>query len=205
MTSEQSSASRKQVTLILAIPIVVIALSSLLFVLAQKNVLNFGTVNRGSLIQPPVQLGELKPARLDGSEFMFDTPESLWLFMVVGGRDCRDACERMLYLTRQTHVALGKKMGRVERIYLATDGPLSPQLRDFIEAEHSDMTVVYADGSDFVGAFQQLPSSPLDARSFYIVDPLGWVMMVYRAADTETDTLTTLGKDVLKDMRRLLK
>ena len=30
-------------------------------------------------------------------------------------------------------------------------------------------------------------------------------MMVYRAEDTTTETLTTLGKDVLKDMRRLLK
>ncbi len=205
MTSEQSSASKKQVTLILAIPVVVILLSSLLFVLAQKNVLNFGTVNRGSLIQPPVALPELKPTRLDGSEYLFDTPDSRWLFMVVGGRDCRGDCERMLYLTRQTHVALGKKTARVERIYLATEGALSPQLRDFIEAEHSDMTVVYVDGSDFVGAFQHLPHSPLDERSFYVVDPLGWVMMAYRAVDTETDTLTALGKDVLKDMRRLLK
>lgn len=205
MSSEQPSTSKKQVALILAIPVLVIAISSVMFLLAQKRVLDFGTVNRGQLIQPPVQLSELRPTRADGGEFLFDTAESRWVFMVVGGRDCSGACERMLYLTRQTHVALGKKTDRVERIYLATEGPLSPSLRDFLEAEHSDMTVASVDGSEFVEAFAKLPTSPLDERSFYVVDPMGWVMMVYRAEDTSTDTLTTLGKDVLKDMRRLLK
>ena len=205
MTSELPSGSKKQVALILAIPVLVIAVSSVMFLLAQKRVLDFGTVNRGSLIQPPVQLSELTPTCVDGSEYLFDTAESRWVFMVVGGRECQGACERMLYLTRQTHVALGKNTDRVERVYLATEGSLSPQLRDFIEQEHSDITVVNVDGSRFLKAFSALPTSPLDKHSFYVVDPLGWVMMVYRAEDTTTETLTTLGKDVLKDMRRLLK
>lgn len=205
MTSEASSGSKKQVALILAIPVVVILLSSLLFMLAQRNVLDFGTVNRGALIRPPVQLSSLHPQRIDGSEYLFNQPESKWVYMVVGGKTCEGACERMLYLTRQTHVALGKKTNRVERIYLATDGPITPTLRDFLDAEHEDITVLNVDGSQFVSALKHLPTSPLDPLSFYVVDPKGWVMMTYRAEDTETDTLTTLGKDILKDMKRLLK
>lgn len=205
MTSDGSAASKRQLSIILAIPIVVIVLSSLLFVLAQKNILNFSTVNRGTLIAPPVQMEELHPKRADGSEFLFDQVDSKWVWAVVGGRDCRGACERMLYLTRQTHVALGKKTGRVERVYIATDGPISAQLRDLLEAEHSDMTVIYVDGAEYMAALSHLSTSPRDKQSFYVIDPLGWMMMTYRAQDTEQDTLNALGKDVLKDMKRLLK
>ncbi|MGB1905808.1 MAG: hypothetical protein ACPHN3_00675 [Spongiibacter sp.] len=205
MTSEGSATGKKQLTVILAIPIVVIALSSLLFVLAQKNILNFSTVNRGTLIVPPVQMEELHLKRTDGSEFLFDQVDSKWVWAVVGGQTCTGPCERMLYLTRQTHVALGKKTGRVERVYIALDGRISAELRDFLDAEHSDLTVLYADGPDYMQALSHMSASPRDDRSFYVIDPLGWMMMAYRAQDTEQDTLTALGKDVLKDMKRLLK
>lgn len=201
----ETKRSKKLLTIILTIPIAVILLSSAVFYLAKQDIISFTTVNRGVLINPPMQLGDLHPALRDGSEFLFNRAESRWVFMVVGGRDCRDACERMLYLTRQTHTAMGKKVDRVERIYLATDGPLSPQLRDFLEAEHSDMTVLQADGSVFLRNLKNLDINPFDSSTFYIVDPMGWVMMYYRAADMEQLTLTSLGKDVLKDMGRLIK
>tara|TARA_R110001583_G_scaffold16518_6_gene67616 strand:+ start:3447 stop:4067 length:621 start_codon:yes stop_codon:yes gene_type:complete len=201
----ETKRSKKLLTIILTIPIAVILLSSAVFYLAKQDIISFTTVNRGVLINPPMQLGDLHPALRDGSEFLFNRAESRWVFMVVGGRDCRGACERMLYLTRQTHTAMGKKVDRVERIYLATDGPLSPQLRDFLEAEHSDMTVLQVDGSVFLRNLKNLDINPFDSSTFYIVDPMGWVMMYYRAADMEQLTLTSLGKDVLKDMGRLIK
>ena len=201
----ETKRSKKLLTIILTIPIAVILLSSAVFYLAKQDIISFTTVNRGVLINPPMQLGDLHPALRDGSEFLFNRAESRWVFMVVGGRDCRGACERMLYLTRQTHTAMGKKVDRVERIYLATDGPLSPQLRDFLEAEHSDMTVLQVDGSVFLRNLKNLDINPFDSSTFYIVDPMGWLMMYYRAADMEQLTLTSLGKDVLKDMGRLIK
>jgi hypothetical protein len=201
----ETKRSKKLLTIILTIPIAVILLSSAVFYLAKQDIISFTTVNRGVLINPPMQLGDLHPALRDGSEFLFNRAESRWVFMVVGGRDCREACERMLYLTRQTHTAMGKKVDRVERIYLATGGPLSPQLRDFLEAEHSDMTVLQVDGSVFLRNLKNLDINPFDSSTFYIVDPMGWVMMYYRAADMEQLTLTSLGKDVLKDMGRLIK
>lgn len=204
-TTVDPKRGKRLLSLILGIPIAVILLSSAVYYLAKENIINFRTVNRGTLINPVMQLGDLHPQRIDGGEFLFDRAESRWVFMIVGGRDCVDDCERMLYLTRQTHTALGKKVDRVERIYLAVDGPLSANLRDFIEAEHSDMTVLYADGTAFLSNLKSLEIDPFDPRAFYVVDPLGWVMMYYRAGDTEQQTLTTLGKDVLKDMGRLIK
>ncbi|GAB3370293.1 hypothetical protein NCG89_09520 [Spongiibacter taiwanensis] len=205
MSDVNPGTSKKQVALILAIPVLVVVLSSILFLMAKENVINFGTVNRGTLIRPPVPLPELQLSRNDGSEFMFDLPDSRWLFVVVGGTDCRGACEKMLYLTRQTHIALGKKTNRVERVYLALDGTVSPSLRDFLEREHEDMTILYAPASPFLKAFEHLEINPRDPRAFYVVDPLGWAMMYYRAANTDQLELAALGKDVLKDMKRLLK
>lgn len=203
--TQANTGSKKQVALIMAIPIIVVVFSSLLFFLAKENVINFGTVNRGNLIRPPVQMADLSPQRNDGSSFMFDLPDSKWVYMVVGGQSCRENCKHMLYLTRQTRIALGKKTDRVERVYLALDGPISPSFRDFLEAEHSDVTVLYAQGGDFVSAMRDLESNPRDRQSFYVVDPLGWIMMVYRAEDTGQESLAALGKDILKDMKRLLK
>lgn len=204
-TSIDPKRGKRLLSLILGIPIAVILLSSAVFYLAKEDIINFTTVNRGTLIKPPMQLGDLHPQRLDGGEFLFDRAESRWVFMVVGGRECIDACERMLYLTRQTHTALGKKVGRVERVYLAVDGPLTAKLRDFIDAEHSDLSVLYADGSAFLNELKTLEIDPFDSHAFYVVDPMGWVMMYYRSGDTEQYTLTSLGKDVLKDMGRLIK
>ena len=204
-TPNDNKRSKKLLSIILAIPIVVILVSSAVFYLAKQDIISFTTVNRGTLINPPMQLGDLHPLRRDGGEFLFNRAESRWVFMVVGGSICHDACERMLYLTRQTHTAMGKKLDRVERIYLATDGPLSAELRDFLDAEHSDMTVLQVDGEAFLRNLKTLDINPFDTSTFYVVDPMGWVMMYYRAADMEQLTLTTLGKDVLKDMRRLIK
>ena len=204
-TTVDPKRGKRLLSLILGIPIVVILLSSAVYYLAKENIINFRTVNRGTLINPPVQLADLHPQRIDGGEYLFNHADSRWVFMVVGGQNCIDACERMLYLTRQTHTALGKKVDRVERIYLATEGPLSPSLRDFIEAEHSDLTVLHTDGTPFLSKLKNLEINPFDSRAFYVVDPMGWVMMYYRAGDTEQQTLTTLGKDVLKDMGRLIK
>ena len=38
-----------------------------------------------------------------------------------------------------------------------------------------------------------------------ILDPRGWLMMQYEAENTEQDTLNTLGKAVVRDMKRLIK
>lgn len=203
--SSATTNNKHQLAWILAIPVIVVAFSSLFFYMARNNVISLGTVNRGVLIQPPAELPALKPQRRDGSEFLFNRAESKWVYMVVGGRDCFDDCERMLYLTRQTRLALGKKTPRVERVYLSLDGGVSPGLQAFLEKEHDDITVLTASAQGFTNSLPALAVSPLAPKLFYVVDPLGWVMMYYQADNTELATLTSLGKDILKDMKRLLR
>ncbi|MBD2857559.1 hypothetical protein IB286_00970 [Spongiibacter sp. KMU-158] len=205
MNTEVNASNKRQLTLILAIPVLVVAFSSVMFFLAQKNIISLGNINRGVLVQPPAELPLLKLKREDGSEFLFNLAESKWVYMVAGGQTCVAECERMLYLTRQTHIALGKKTNRVERVYLALDGQISDELKEELKVAHSDISVLYAERAAFLNSLPQLDINPEAANVFYVVDPRGWLMMYYQAEDTELMTLTSLGKDILKDMKRLLR
>lgn len=81
-----------------------------------------GTVNRGSLIEPPrpappgalplAQGGELEAARLDRH----------WTLIYVAGDGCGDACAEALKTMRQTHLALGRHRDRVQRFLFLPSG-----------------------------------------------------------------------------------
>ncbi len=61
MSTEVNAQNKRQLALILAIPVLVVGLSSLYFFLAQKQLINVGTVNLGTLIQPPLEMPKLAP------------------------------------------------------------------------------------------------------------------------------------------------
>ncbi len=206
MTEAQTKQSPKVVlSLMLGIPLAVIALSSLLFYLANSGKVDLGTVNRGTLIEPPVQLSDIQPRALDGSDILFNLPDSSWTFLVVGGGECRGACERMLYLSRQSHTALGKKMPRVSRLYLSLDGFVGPQLAELINAEHDDLVIGSVEAEALRSLLATSDIESLADNRFYVIDPKGWLMMYYSADSLDQDSLNALGKDVLKDMKRLLR
>lgn len=203
MTQTNSNSSKLVLSLILGIPILVIAFSTLLYQLANRDVIALGTVNNGQLLQPPVAIGELKPEHRNGEAVAFNMADSLWQFVVVGDGYCDQNCEAMLYLTRQTNTALGKKMNRVGRMYINLGSEYGAELDKLLIDEHEKLTSVFADPE----AYRQFSQLVLEdeAAGFYVVDPKGWIMMVYRLPDLEQDTLTSTGKLVIKDMKRLLR
>ncbi|WP_372809977.1 hypothetical protein [Litorivivens sp.] len=200
--SGNNSSSKLVFSLIVGIPLLVIAFSSLLYMLANRDVVSLGTVNNGTLIQPPLQIDKLAPIHRNGEPVAFNEIDSLWQFVVIGDGYCEANCEAMLYLTRQTHTALGKKMGRVGRMYLNTDKEFGAQLDQLLIDEHEKLTSAFIDGAAFRAS--NLPLGD-EARGFYVVDPKGWVMMFYQLPDLEQETLTSMGKLVIKDMKRLLR
>lgn len=203
MSKPETNSSKLIFSLIIGIPLLVIAFSTLLYQLANRDVINLGTVNNGKLIQPPVAIAELQASHRNGEAVEFNTADSLWQFVVVGDGYCEQNCEAMLYLTRQTHTALGKKMNRVGRMYLNLDSSYSGALDSLLIDEHEKLTPVFANAS----AYKQYQQLELDdeAQGFYVVDPKGWIMMVYQLPDLDQETLTSTGKLVIKDMKRLLR
>ena len=79
MSDVNPGTSKKQVALILAIPVLVVVLSSILFLMAKENVINFGTVNRGTLIRPPVPLPELPCEKSDAYFVLRDGAAGVFL------------------------------------------------------------------------------------------------------------------------------
>lgn len=108
-----------------------------------------------------------------------------WVMVMFDGAACDAYCEKKLYFMRQVRKAQGKEQGRVERLWIITDGGSPrPELLAAIEGTHLARTAP--------GVF---PGEPRD--HIYLVDPLGNLMMRFpRDPDPS---------HVIKDLQRLLK
>lgn len=151
-----------------------------------------GSANHGELIQPPQQLQPVSVAATEGSgsETVF---EKQWTLVYVGDGACDQACRDSLYIMRQTRLLLNKDMGRVKRVFIATDNCCN---HDFLRTEHLGLIVLDAS----TDAYRELPAHfPAQERehTLFIVDPLGNVMMRYDARQNP--------KGLLEDLKRLLK
>jgi cytochrome oxidase Cu insertion factor (SCO1/SenC/PrrC family) len=155
------------------------------------------TTNRGELIEPARPLPELALRDADGAPVAAELLRGRWTVLYVGSGACDPACRRVLYLTRQTRLALNKDVGRVQRVFIATADCCD---RRALAADHPDLTVLTADAgrlARWLGAIP--PASATDAGSsgLFLVDPLGNLMMRYPPDAPD--------KALLDDLTRLLK
>lgn len=203
-SSTQLHQNRRVLLGIFGIPALVFALSSILYYLVDSGVIELGTVNNGELIVPPLHLTDIHLQRMDGSEFDYSQPEPLWTFLVIGDDACNGDCERMLYVARQSVVALGKKMNQMRLGYLTQTGSIDTQLEQRFETEYRGIEVFTAKEDQLQALFADSVANTAQPRTFFVVDPQGWLMMYYQAEATDQDSLNTLGKAVVSDMKRLL-
>ena len=201
---EQNKKNRKVILWIFGIPAIVFIFSTGLYFLVSSKAVDLGTVNNGELVVPPLQFTELSLVKVDGEAFDYTQPEPKWAFVVFGDQSCQGNCERMLYIARQSIIALAKKMNRVRLIYVTNNG-VDEALEQRFESEYKGIDVISLNDSDVQQLFSPVEIDPFKASTFYVVDPRGWLMMHYEAENTEQDTLNTLGKAVVRDMKRLIK
>lgn len=208
--SEQANLANKPqgkriILIMVTIPIVIILISTLLYYMAEHKVINLGTVNYGELISPPLKLTDLELKTLDQQAFDYLQAEPKWSFVVIGGKDCDSLCEKMLYLSRQTNTALGKKMNQVRRYYLSAEDGVSSTFKQRLLADYPQLTVANVNNKALHVLFKHSGIEPLASKQFFVVDPHGWIMMRYRVANVDSDSLNVMGKKIIKDMKRLLK
>ena len=153
--------------------------------------------NHGELIQPPQPLPENGLIRADGRPLPTEELRHKWTLVMVGSGPCDSSCERDLYQIRQVQVALNKEMTRLRRVLLGSsiaalgaDPGLAEALR-----RYPDLVLAAAAADARGEPWRKL----LDATShrFYVIDPLGNVMMRY---PEKTDM-----QGMLRDLERLLK
>jgi len=153
--------------------------------------------NHGELIQPPQALPESGLSHADGSPLPTEELRRKWTLVLVSGTPCDNVCQHDLHQMRQVQVALNKEMLRLRRVLIGSSvsalaaDPALPELRH----SYPDLLIA-APNADPQGTLWRSAIDGTNYR-FYVIDPLGNVMMRY------TDKPDMAG--MLKDLERLLK
>ena len=148
------------------------------------------TTNYGTIVEPnPLPAEEL--AEIGGHRFTFSALRGRWILVMPASTACEDACRQRLYLMRQIRTALGKDMGRVERVWLLTD---AGEPDGALLAAHPGLHAVRADASAAAALMKQQESA---ASGFFLVDPMGNLMLRYPDRPD--------ARRVLKDLEHLLR
>ncbi|OZG73277.1 hypothetical protein BTA51_12435 [Hahella sp. CCB-MM4] len=157
-----------------------------------------GTTNHGTLMLPPLQAEDWKLRDIQQTDpgFIQYDGKSKWVMLVVGSGECSTRCEEALYLTRQVNVALGKEIDRVTRLLLVPENV--PGLEQALTGHESLVRLKFA-RDEYEGLQQALKEYDIGLQGYDILlmDPLGNIMMHYSSTHT--------GKDILEDLKRLLK
>lgn len=146
--------------------------------------------NYGDLI-PPQPVPELNLVAPEGGTLPLSQLRGKWLMVHFDQGHCVDACERKLYEMRQTRIAQGKDMDRIERVWVVLDGS-APEAA--VPALYEGMYVARSAPAEFIAAF---PASADVRDHIYLVDPLGNLMLRF---PPDADP-----KRIIKDLQRLLR
>ena len=150
-------------------------------------------INHGELLQPAIALPESGLLAIDGQALPTAALRGKWLLLRPSTAPCDATCENDLYQMQQLHLALNKEQSRVQRVFLAT-GTTGDELAS-LRTRFPDLVLARPGTEANRASWGRIFSSA--GREFYLVDPLGNVMMRY------SDPADLRG--VLKDLERLLK
>lgn len=201
--SEESVQKRfpTQVVVMVTILVAVLAAGFLMVPRTEEQRLAFvermGTTNNGTLLHPAVELSSAGWVDDAGRPWAFRAEEPRWHIVLPVGDVCDEACEELLYITRQIHIRLGKQADRLARVYVNVGGPLSDQQRQFLSDEHPRIQIVHYSADEFSSHFEGTNGEWNGEFRSYLVDPHGIAMMYHDAG--------LPGGSILKDLNHLLK
>jgi hypothetical protein len=152
------------------------------------------TRNLGELVEPPV------PVDLDGlvpADPARDPTRELprhWAIVHVVPADCGPDCEATVTALRQVYVAAGRNQSRLRILLL--DGPTDAIDAARLEAIHPGFLLASDGDGRMLDALAAIAGNVDPAGHTYLLDPLGNIMMLYRAGYDPND--------LKKDLKRLL-
>jgi len=150
-----------------------------------------GSSSKGELITPARPLITTGLRQPDGAAAGADVLQGKWSLVYVGDGACDNDCRTSLVYARQSRLALNNEMTRVQIVLLADAHCCEPQ----IEGHVPGIRMFDASSPDAVSLLEQFPARR--ARSLFIVDPLGHLMMRFpKNADPQK---------VKKDLVKVLK
>ena len=152
-----------------------------------------GTSAKGELVHPARPLEFTGLHRADGDAVGGELFQDIWTLIYIGDGACDEACRTALTYGRQTRIAVGKDMDRVQRVFLSTGHCCDQQ---YLGAEQQGLITLDASSPEAQNFLAQFPGER--RTSLYIVDPLGNLMMRHNATQV-------INKDLLTDLKKLLK
>lgn len=154
------------------------------------------TVNRGILLQPPF----LSATHLS---LPIHWPQRQWWLVYVSTKPCTAMCQNNLYKMRQIWIALNKDQARVQRVWLALEDSHRSISEPGFKQRYGNMLRVALTQQDWTKFWQSTAAQETkfsfiyQGNSFFIVDPMGNLVLVY-PGDTGP-------RDIYKDLTHLLK
>lgn len=137
--------------------------------------------NKGTLLANPVALEQAD-----------SLPEG-WKLAYVPPKECRQACQNALFVMNQIDVAVGKDTDRVTPLVITATQ------RDDIAQYHQQFEFTELVSATLLSQLGELPKNTL-----FIIDPLNNVMLYY-PTHSDQEAMVLEGKNVLADLRKLLK
>lgn len=186
--------SRKQIWILIGAFVAPLALAFLLYY--GLGIRPHGSTNKGDLIHPPVTLPEVALPGAADQTLAADALRGRWSMVYIGDGACDDRCREALTLMRQTRLALGDDMTRVQRVFLVS-GNCCDQA--YLDTEHDGLLLGRIDNSTGKTLLETFPDTSEAATlgRIYLVDPLGNLMMKYESDAPQ--------KGLLEDLKKLLK
>jgi len=160
-----------------------------------------GVSVHGELIHPavPLELFELAGLQREGEDqdvFNLDDLRGKWSMVYFSEAECDQQCESTLYNMRQVRLSTGRRMVRVQRVFVTSEWQ---NMQKKLEAASEGLHVV--GGGNISSLRQQFDSAQVQmtacSRCIYLVDPYGNLMMRFPPDIPPAK--------MLKDLKHLLK
>lgn len=181
--------SRWQAAIVFVLPFLLFGLAWFMYFSGQW--VPEGRTNKGTLLLPPSQFDDLVSLENNPS-FSPDLLSGRWAIIVFGDAACANpSCQNSLYITRQVHLGLAKEANRVTRLLISKNKSL---VSEAVKRKHPDVFWLQAKPETVEKA---LSVSTWPEGQYFIMDPLGNIMMNYQPEQQ--------GNDLLRDMQKLLR
>lgn len=186
--------SRKQIWILVGAFFAPLALAFLLYY--GLDIRPHGNTNKGDLIHPPVTLPEVELPGAADQPLAATALRGKWSMVYIGDGACDPRCREALTLMRQTRLALGDDMPRIQRVFLVSGNCCDEA---YLNTEHDGLLLGRIDNPAGHTLLETFPDTAQAAGlgRIYLVDPLGNLMMKYEPDAPQ--------KGLLEDLKKLLK
>jgi len=157
-----------------------------------------GVSVNGELIKPAVPVQDFKLQNASGEAWGLDNLKQKWSMVYFSDDECDSACEKSLYNMRQVRLSTGRRMDRVQRVFVTGDlVNMSGKL-----AQAGEGLAVVGGTSEQRSTLDEQFNAAQEGMQpctdcIYLVDPFGNLMMRF-SPDLDP-------KKMYKDLKHLLK